>query len=64
VDFAITEAAYAVVRILKLFPQITLPVGEKIELTGVEKQTMTLVISISDGCKVQIGAPKEYRRGQ
>jgi hypothetical protein len=58
VDFAITEAAYAVVCILKRFPQINLPLGEKIELTGVEKQTITLVISISDGCKVQIGGLK------
>jgi hypothetical protein len=54
VDFALTEAAYAIVRILQRFPLIMLPPGEKVELTGVEKQTMTLVLSISDGCKVQI----------
>jgi hypothetical protein len=54
VDFAMTEAAYVVVRILQQFPQITLPPGEKIELTGVEKQTMTIVIQISEGCRVRI----------
>jgi hypothetical protein len=57
VDFAITETAYAVVRILKRFPQITLPPTEKAELVGVEKQTMTLVVSITNGCKVQIRTP-------
>jgi hypothetical protein len=55
VDFATTQAAYAVVRILRQFPQITLPPGEKIELIGVEKQTMTIVVQISEGCRVQIG---------
>ena len=63
-DFAITEVAYAIVRILKRFPQIDLPHGEKVELTGVEKQTMTLVISISDGCKVQLTGHKGHQNGQ
>jgi len=54
-DFALTEAAYAIVRILQRYPQIALPPGEKIELTGVEKQTMTIVVQISEGCRVQIG---------
>ena len=48
-DFALTEAAYTVVRILREFPTIRLPAGQKIELVGVEKQTITLVIqSIED----------------
>jgi hypothetical protein len=54
VDFAITEAGYTVVRLLQRFQSITLPVGEKVELVGVEKQDMTLVISIKEGCKVEI----------
>ena len=54
VDFALTEAAYTVVRILQRFPQITLPIGSIPELTGVEKQTMTLVLSITEGCKVEL----------
>lgn len=54
VDFALTEAAYAVFRILEKFPDISLPPGEKVELVGVEKQTITLVISIAEGCNVKI----------
>ncbi|OAL44042.1 cytochrome P450 alkane hydroxylase, partial [Pyrenochaeta sp. DS3sAY3a] len=53
-DFALTEAAYTTVRILQRFHKISLPEGEIVEPVGVEKQTMTLVISIKDGCKVQI----------
>jgi hypothetical protein len=54
VDFAITEAAYTVVRILQRFHTIRLPDGVVTELTGVEKQTMTLVVSITEGCKVEL----------
>ena len=54
VDFALTETAYTVVRLILRFPVIKLPRGEKIELTGVEKQKMTLVMSIKEGCKVDI----------
>jgi len=54
VDFALTEAAYTVFRILQRFPDITIPTGEKVELVGVEKQIITLVISIAEGCKVHI----------
>jgi hypothetical protein len=54
VDFALTEAGYTVVRLLQRFQSIELPVGEKVELVGVEKQHMTLVISIKEGCKVEI----------
>ena len=55
VDFALTEAAYTVVRIIQRFPNIRLPDGVPVELTGVEKQTMTLVVSITDGCKIELG---------
>ena len=54
-DFALTEAAYAIVRIFQRYPSITLPEGEKIEVVGVEKQTVTLVLQITEGCKVQLG---------
>ena len=54
VDFALSEAAYTVFRILQTFPNIAIPSGEKVELVGVEKQTITLVISIAEGCKVHI----------
>ena len=53
-DFGFYEAAYVTVRILQRFPDLRLPPGEKVELVGVEKQTMTLVVSITEGCRVQI----------
>ena len=52
VDFALTEAAYTVVRLLRHFPSIRLPAGQMVEPTGVEKQTMTLVIQSTEGCMV------------
>ena len=60
-DFALTEAGYTVVRLLQQFPLIRLPMGQKVELTGVEKQTMTLVISSTEGCMV-VMAPREEQR--
>lgn len=54
-DFALTEAAYAIVRIFQRYPTIKLPEGEKVELVGVEKQSMTLVLQITEGCKVELG---------
>ncbi len=53
-DFAITEAAYTVIRLLQHFPVMRLPAGQKFDLTGVEKQTMTLVLSSTEGCMVDI----------
>ena len=54
VDFALTEAAYTVVRLIQRFQSITLPENTTVELTGVEKQTMTLVVSITEGCMVEV----------
>ncbi|KAF2435579.1 cytochrome P450 alkane hydroxylase [Tothia fuscella] len=51
-DFALTEAAYTIVQLLQRFPSIKLPEGELVELVGVEKQLTTLVVSITNGCKV------------
>ena len=53
-DFGLTEAAYTVVRLLQAIPTLELPPGEKVELTGVEKQTMTLVVSSTEGCRVKM----------
>jgi hypothetical protein len=55
VDFALTEAAYAIVRIFQRYPIIKLPEGGKVEQVGVEKQTVTLVLKIADGCNVVLG---------
>lgn len=54
-DFAQTEAAYTIVRLLQRYPTIKLPDGEKVDLSGVEKQTMTLVLQIAEGCRVELG---------
>lgn len=53
-DFAITEVAYTIVRILQRFPSIGLPEGETIEVIGTEKQMVTLVLQIKEGCKVKL----------
>ena len=62
VDFALTEAAYTVVRLLHHFPVIRLPVGQKIEILGVEKQTITLVLSSTEGCLVELAAREEQEQ--
>lgn len=61
VDFALTEAAYTIYRILSHFPVIQLPAGQKVELTGVEKQTITLVLSSTEGCMVNMSGTKEQQ---
>ena len=59
-DFALTEAAYTVFRLLHQFPTIQLPAGQKVEIVGVEKQTLTLVLSSTEGCMVDF----ESRKGK
>ncbi|KAG9231002.1 cytochrome P450 [Amylocarpus encephaloides] len=51
-DFALMEASYGIVRLLQAFPNIRLPPDIAIEATGQEKQSLTLVVSSFDGCKV------------
>ena len=63
VDFALTEAAYTVVRLLYQFPTIRLPAGQKVEILGVEKQTMTLVLSSTEGCMVDLTSREEQNPG-
>lgn len=55
-DFGLTEAAYTVIRILQRFPTIGLPSNEPVDLVGVEKQSMTLVVSVTDGCRVRLNS--------
>jgi cytochrome P450 len=50
-DFAIMEVSYTVVRLLQNFSSIALPLGEKNEPVGTEKQRLTLVLSSADGCR-------------
>ncbi|KAM7183302.1 cytochrome P450 52A13 [Rhypophila sp. PSN 637] len=60
-DFALMEISYTSIRLLQTFPVIVLPEGETIEPVGTEKQTLTLVLSSADGCRVTI-KPKENVR--
>lgn len=60
-DFALMEISYTIIRLLQTFPVIVLPEGEKIEPVGTERQTLTLVLSSADGCRVTIG-PRENAR--
>jgi uncharacterized membrane protein YjfL (UPF0719 family) len=53
VDFAMTEAAYTVVRLLQRFPVLEKPDDEVEVRTGKEQQTMTLVLAITNGCRVR-----------
>jgi hypothetical protein len=53
VDFAMTEAAYTVVRLLQRFSVLEKPDDEAEERTGREQQTMTLVLAITNGCRVR-----------
>jgi cytochrome P450 len=51
-DFALTEASYGIVRILQAFPNLRLPPDVEKEPTGQEKQSLTIVVSSAQGCKV------------
>ena len=53
-DFALMEVSYTIVRLLQAFSIISLPVGDKIERVGTERQRLTLVLSSADGCRVRI----------
>jgi len=46
------EASYAIVRILQTFPNIRLPPDIPVEMTGQERQNLTIVVSSAEGCKV------------
>ena len=46
------EASYGIIRILQTFPNLRLPPGEPVEPTGQEKQSLTIVVSSAEGCRV------------
>jgi hypothetical protein len=51
-DFALSEASYAIIRILIAFPKMKLPPEIEKEKTGQERQNLTIVVSSAEGCKV------------
>ena len=49
--FALTEAAYAITRMIHTYLNIRLPPKITPELVGQEKQTLTIVVCSAEGCK-------------
>lgn len=70
-DFALIEASYTVVRILQKYPRLEPGIYERpqkrkwtgwsthqaegIEKVAEERQKMTLVLSLGDGCRITFG---------
>jgi len=54
-DFALLEAGYTVTRIVQRFSSITVPDDEDVKKTGMEKQTLTLVVACGEGCRLRLG---------
>ena len=52
--FALVEASYTIVRLLQKYPTIKMTEDQAYERTGSESQKMTLVMSIADGCVLQL----------
>lgn len=53
-DFALTEASFAISRFVQAYPNLRLPDGVEAVPTGQEPQTLTIVVSSADGCKVML----------
>lgn len=53
-EFALLEAGYTIVRLLQTFDQI----DRAVEMPARERQTVTLVVSNADGCKVVLRRSK------
>lgn len=51
-EFALIEASYGIVRVLQAFPNLRLSPQEPQEPTGQEKQSLTIVVSSAEGCRV------------
>ncbi|KAG7008903.1 hypothetical protein G7Y79_00004g014870 [Physcia stellaris] len=51
-DFALTEASCAIVKILQTFPNLKLPEGLPTEKIGQERQSLGILVTSADGCKV------------
>lgn len=49
------EVAYAVVAILRRFPAIGLPHGERVAKSGKEAQVVTITLAPAEGCRVRLG---------
>lgn len=52
--FALFEIYYMVIRLFQHYPLIKLPKSEISELTGTERQRLTLALSSADGCVIEL----------
>ena len=66
-EFALIEASYGIVRILQAYPKLKLPPQELQEPTGYEKQSLTIVVSSAEGCRVLLSwysfRYRKFKRG-
>jgi cytochrome P450 len=53
-DFALSEGSYAIVKMIQAFPNLRLPPEIQKEKTGQEKQSLTILVSSAEGCKVRL----------
>lgn len=51
-NFALLEASFVIVQVLRRFSRLTVPADEPVESIGDERQLLTLVVASADGCKV------------
>ena len=51
-ESALIEANYGIVRVVQAFPGLRLPPDGPRETPGQEKQSLTIVVSSAEGCKV------------
>ncbi|PYI16626.1 n-alkane-inducible cytochrome P450 [Aspergillus violaceofuscus CBS 115571] len=54
-DFALTEASFGLIRLIQAFPKLRKAPDAADVTPGQETQTLTLVVSSAEGCKVQLG---------
>ncbi|MCJ1311554.1 hypothetical protein MMC25_005227 [Agyrium rufum] len=53
-DFALSEASYAIVKVVQAFPNLRLPPHVTKERTGQERQTLGIAVSSAEGCQVAL----------
>lgn len=51
-DFSLAESSYAIIRLIQDYPDLQLPPGITPDPVGQEKQSLTIVVSSAEGCKV------------
>ena len=53
-DFTLMEASCVIVKILQTSPNVRLPDGVIAKPTGQEQQTLGILITSAEGCKVRL----------